>query len=104
MPPAIPSDQIQAEAVAWLIRLQRDQRGVGDNAAFRAWVAADPDHAVAFEAVSGTWDITGGLPRDMRGAVPVPPTSNRRRVMAGGVAMLAGASAITFWRSAEART
>jgi len=102
MPP--PSEQIQAEAVAWLIRLQRDQRGAGDNAAFRAWVAADPDHAVAFEAVSENWDITGGLPRDLRGAVLAPSTSNRanrRKVMAGGVAMLAGAGALAFWRSAR---
>ena len=99
-----PSDQVQAEAVTWLIRLQREERGAGDNAAFRAWVAADPDHALAFEAVSGTWDIAAGLPRDLRGPVPVSSASNRRRVMAAGVAILAGGGALTFWRSAQART
>jgi transmembrane sensor len=97
-----PSDQVQAEAAAWLVRLQNDARSAADVAAFQAWVAADPSHAVAFEAVSGTWDITGGIPRDMRGQKRAHPVSRRRAlVAAGGAAIVVGAG-ISYWREAAA--
>jgi len=100
---AIPADDIQAEAALWLVRLRSDARTEAQLAAFRQWLSADQSHATAFEAVNSTWDISGGLPRDLRGAVHAPSSSNRRRIMAGGVALLAGAGAMTFWRSAEAK-
>ena len=100
----IPSDDVQAEAALWLVRLQSETRTEAQVSAFRHWIAADQDHAAAFEAVNSTWDISGGLPRDLRGAILAPAVSNRRKVMAGAATLLAGAGAATFWRSAEART
>ena len=98
-----PSDEVQAEAAAWLVRLRRDQRRDCDVAAFQAWVAADPSHAVAFEAVSGTWDITGSLPRDMRGpAGPVPSVSRRRAVLAAASAVLALGAGAAYFRLTKA--
>jgi transmembrane sensor len=105
MSPAIasPGDQVLAEATAWLVRLQNDARSAADVAAFQAWVAADSSHGVAFEAVSGTWDITGGIPRDMRGQKRAHPVVSRRRalVAAGGAAVAVGAG-ITYWRETSA--
>jgi transmembrane sensor len=97
-----PSDQVQAEAAAWLVRLQNDARSAADVAAFQAWVAADPSHAVAFEAVSGTWDITGGIPRDMRGQKRAHPVSRRRALVAAGGAAIAVGAGISYWREAAA--
>lgn len=102
--PRIPSDDVQAEAALWLVRLQSDMRTEAQATAFREWISADPAHAVAFEAVNATWDISSGLPRDLRGTTQVRVASNRRKVMAGAVTVLAGAGAVAFWRSAEART
>ena len=99
-----PPDDVQAEAALWLVRLQSDTRSEAQVAAFRRWLSASEDHAVAFEAVNSTWDISGGLPRDLRGAVHVPVASSRRKVMAGAAALFAGSGAFVFWRSAEART
>jgi transmembrane sensor len=100
----IPSDDVQAEAALWLVRLQSESRTEEQVTAFRQWISADQAHAVAFEAVDSTWNVSGGLPRDLRGAFPPPAVSNRRKVMAGAAAMVAGAGALTFWRSADART
>ena len=98
-----PSDEVQAEAAAWLVRLRRDQRQDRDVAAFQAWVAADPSHAMAFEAINGTWDIAGGLPRDMRGSTsPISSVSRRRAVLAAASAVLAVGAGAAYFRLAKA--
>ena len=100
-----PSDEVQAEAAAWLVRLRRDQRPDRDVAAFQTWVAADPSHATAFEAVSGTWDITGGLPRDMHGSTsPISSVSRRHAVLAAASAVLAVGAGAAYFRLAKATT
>jgi len=101
---SIPPDDVQAEAALWLVRLQSDTRTEAHVAAFHHWLSADASHAVAFEAVNSTWDISGRLPRDLRGTVSRPAVSNRRKVMAGAATLLAGAGTFAFWRGAEART
>jgi transmembrane sensor len=86
-----PSELVQAEAAAWLVRLQSDRRSAADEENFQTWTTADPSHAMAFEAVSGTWDITGALPREMRGRAPANPVTRRRALITtAGVAIVAG--------------
>jgi transmembrane sensor len=97
-----PCDQVLAEAAAWLVRLQSEARSAADIAAFQAWAAADPSHAVAFEAVSGTWDITGGVPRDMRGQERAHPVSRRRALVAAAGAAVAVGAGIIYLREAAA--
>ena len=101
MSPAIvpPGDQAQAEAAAWLVRLQSDERRAEDIAGFQTWTAADPSHAAAFEAVSATWDITGGIPRDMRGSVRPPSVSRRCAVLAAAGAVLAAGAGAVYLRA-----
>src|SRR6202035_1267062 len=96
-----PGDQAQAEAAAWLVRLQSDERRAEDIAGFQTWTAADPSHAVAFEAVSGTWDITGGIPRDMRGLVRTRSVSRRRAVLAVASAVFAAGAGAVYLRVAR---
>ena len=59
--PSSPSREIRAEAAAWLARLHAEDRDAADEAAFRAWLSADPAHAMAFEAVDRVWSDIGGL-------------------------------------------
>ena len=58
---SVPSPELRAEAAAWLARLHAEDRDAADEAAFRAWLSASPDHAAAFEAVDRIWSDVGGL-------------------------------------------
>ncbi|HEX4636847.1 MAG TPA: FecR domain-containing protein [Rhizomicrobium sp.] len=107
----VPSPQVRAEAAAWLARLHAQDRDAADEAGFRAWLNASPDHATAFEAVDRMWSDVGGLnsfPSDLRssfGGTPQrQPGLARRRVLLTGVGLVAltGGSAM-FWRSASAK-
>jgi transmembrane sensor len=112
MPEVVPSPEIRAEAAAWLARLHADDRDAGDEAAFRAWLAASPTHAAAFEAVDRIWSDVGGLTDlrpDLRGRRayfaegPAPRHTSRRALLAGvGFLAVAGGS-VGFWRSAGAK-
>lgn len=107
----VPSPEIKAEAAAWLARLHADDRDAGDEAAFRAWLAASPAHAEAFEAVDRMWSDVGGLTDlrpDLLGrrALPEKHTVSRasRRAVLAGVGFLAVAGgSVGFWRSAGAK-
>jgi transmembrane sensor len=100
----VPSPQIRAQAAAWLARLRADDRDAGDERAFRAWLAASPAHAAAFEAVDRLWSEVGSF-RDLRGPVQRPPprVASRRALLAGvGLLAVTGGSAL-FWKSAQAK-
>jgi transmembrane sensor len=103
-PNLIPSDQIQAEAASWLVKLQSETRSEDEERAFRAWLSTDPMHGAAFEAVNTAWDIAGGLPRDLRGQSHGSRSTNRRTVMAVTATVLAAGGSFMLWRSAQAQT
>jgi transmembrane sensor len=109
MPEVAPSPEVRAEAAAWLARLHADDRDTGDEAAFRAWLAASPTHAAAFEAVDRMWSDVGGLTdlrSDLRGRFQDLGASSRtsRRALLAGVGLLAVAGgSVGFWRSAGAK-
>ena len=83
-----PSPEIRAEAAAWLARLHAEDRDAADEAAFRAWLAASPEHADAFEAVDRMWSDVGGLTdlrADLRRVAPMcQPRSSRQPPRASG--------------------
>jgi transmembrane sensor len=96
-------DEIEDEAAAWLARLNADRRDVGDEAAFRAWRAQDPQHQAVFEDATAIWELAGGLPREMLHETPKPPRMGRREVMAGLAVTAVVAGTFTFWGRAEAK-
>lgn len=107
----VPSPAVRAEAAAWLARLHAQDRDAADEAAFRAWLNASPEHAAAFEAVDRMWSDVGGLAHlpgecrsDLRGAIVRQPARTSRRALMAAVGLLAvsGGSAL-FWRSASAK-
>lgn len=111
MAPDVPPPEARAEAAAWLARLHAEDRDAADEAGFRAWLDASPDHAAAFEAVDRMWSDVGGLngfPADLRnsfGRAPDrrPGLASRRALLAGvGLLAVTGGSAL-FWRSASAK-
>lgn len=99
--PAISRD-IRAEAAAWLARLHADDRSRADEEAFRAWLAAAPAHAAAFEAVDHAWSVAGGLSRQggrQRQAF------SRRTILAGSAGLAAAAlGTFSFVQRSAART
>ncbi len=93
----------KAEAAAWLARLHADDRTRADEEAFAAWLAARPENAVAFEAVTNTWDLTGALSADLVAEVPMPPVALRRRGFLVGLGTLVAAGAgLGVWQQAYA--
>jgi len=99
-----PGSTALKEAADWLARLRADDRSWEDERAFRAWMAADPRHAAAFEAANAAWEAAGALSRDLRdGRVDLEPSMNRRVLVASGVgALVALGGSFAFLQSAEA--
>jgi transmembrane sensor len=98
-------ETVKLQAAQWLARQRSNLRTAEDLSAFRAWLAEDPAHGEAFEALTNVWDVAGSYPRDMRATrPPAPASSSRRAVLAGlAVAPVAGGVAWLSWpRPAEA--
>ena len=112
-----PSPEARAEAAAWLARLHAENRDAADEAAVRAWLNANPAHALAFEAMDRMWSDVGGIadPRTdlrpdlrsgrepVRAGRPIQSLASRRALLTGvGLLAVTGGSAL-FWRSASAK-
>ncbi len=93
---------MRAEAAAWLARLHADNKTRADECAFRAWLAAAPEHATAFEALTETWDVSGAAWTEP--VIPHQPvaTTRRRALLAGAASAAAAALGFTVWQSAYA--
>jgi transmembrane sensor len=52
---------VEAEASAWLARLQGPNRSESSEAAFRTWLKSDPAHEEAFERANDIWEMLPGL-------------------------------------------
>ncbi|MDT9597363.1 FecR family protein [Sphingosinicella rhizophila] len=84
---------VEAEAAAWLARLQGPYRSESSEAAFRAWLKKDPAHEDAFERATGIWDMLPGI------GLPAESSSSEseRKSRRGVLAMVAGVAAmLTF--------
>ncbi len=98
------TQKISAEAGMWLARLQADDLSGEDEAAFRAWLAADAAHAAAFEHATNVWDRLGGIPREQYVSHKKPASLMSRRALVAGLAGVAlVGSAVPFFRGAQAR-
>lgn len=90
-------DKALKEASAWIARLQNDERSRDDEAAFRAWLAAGPENAPAFDHVTQVWDLAGGAVG--RRVVARP---SRRGLMIGLGASAAAGLGVVGWSVAAA--
>ena len=97
--------EIRAEAAAWLARLRADDKSQGDETAFRAWLAEDPRHAGAFEAVTEMWEVAGAAwTEPVAHTVQLSRTTHRRAVLAGAGSLVAAGILLTVWQRAAAAT
>ena len=90
-PPSVPSEKILEEAAGWSARLHADDRTAKDEADFKAWIAASPDHGIAFEVMDRGLTALARMPA--RSQQPTFPVSRRQLVMASvGGSLALGAS------------
>lgn len=78
-----PKAEIDRAAAAWLIRLGSPALDDADRRAFRAWLDADPAHAVALEEARCLWSALAGPAADVERSV------RRRRRRRAGLALAA---------------
>ncbi|QJU60153.1 FecR family protein [Sphingomonas sp. AP4-R1] len=97
-PPPEERARINAEASAWLARLQGPQRTAETEAALQDWLRADDAHQAAFERATEIWDLLPGAV--VAGHVePIERPSRRFAPMAMAASFLAmvGAGALTLY-------
>lgn len=58
-----PSAAARAEAAAWVVRLHGPNRTSDVEAGLRRWLADDPEHPLAFELLTDTWERSTRLRR-----------------------------------------
>lgn len=96
------------DAAAWVVRMHSDQVTGADEAAFAAWLAADPAHRLAYDNLAATWQGAGQAMRDdadLRDRLnalraeqaPAPSRPARRAFVAAAVAALAVAAGVGTW-------
>jgi transmembrane sensor len=74
---------IKAAANAWWVRLDSDTASVEDQAEFALWLAADPRHRQAYEAVGALWNELGAIKSQInKPEIIVPKTSWFRNLWA----------------------
>lgn len=81
-------DPIDAAAAAWVVRLSSTDATEADRAAFEAWCAADPVHAVAYAEMDALWRRLGHLP-ERESPAPPRPGSNKSRGPTGPACLAA---------------
>ena len=74
-------------AAAWVARLGSDQRTRADEAAFDAWLTADPAHAAQYAEHAELWDGLGAtvearLPDESRTVSELSGTADAREGLA----------------------
>lgn len=92
-------DEIDAEAAAWLFRLQDDDRTAHTDAAFQTWLKADPAHETAFQQITDVWEILPGaaaIQRQPANDVPRRGARPQRRGFMIGIAAAIAAAAVVF--------
>jgi transmembrane sensor len=89
--------RINAEASAWLARLQGPSRSAETEAALQDWLRADVAHQAAFERATEVWDI---LPGAVAARPPLEEPVARRRLvplaLAASLMAVIGAGGLTY--------
>jgi transmembrane sensor len=70
-----PSEEILAQAAAWIASLHDEDRTEKFDAGFRRWLAADPRHRTAFEMANELWVDAESWPKSR-----MPESASRSRV------------------------
>ncbi|MNF38733.1 fec operon regulator FecR [compost metagenome] len=85
-------DAITDAAAHWCMRLHEPDCTDAERDAFAQWLAADPRHAVEYQAMQEIWDVADHLPRPPKAqvlAMPTPRRAWRSYGVAAAVSLLA---------------
>lgn len=87
---------IRAQAAVWVTDLHGPDRDARMEERVRRWIAADPWHAVAFEAATEAWQSTGNLPAQLPDAPMAQMARDTRSVVPLTRAAIAGVAVLGF--------
>jgi transmembrane sensor len=85
-------DSIADAAAHWCMRLHESDCTEAERTAFAQWLAADPLHAVEYQAMLEIWDVADHLPRspaDKLLPLPVRRRNWRQYAVAAAISLLA---------------
>jgi transmembrane sensor len=99
----VPSDEVRAEAAAWIAQLHDEQRSPDLEARVHAWLGESEEHRHAFNRMTHAWERSGEIRMRARGDTAAAGTAPRRRLTPARAALaaalvLAGAVLVYYWR------
>src|SRR6267142_6526676 len=99
----VPSEQVRAEAAAWVAQLHHEQRSLHLEARVHAWLGEREDHRRAFNRMTLVWERSGLIQMRARSDASATRTKPRSRVTPRAVTLaaalgLAGIAVVYFWR------
>jgi transmembrane sensor len=98
----VPSEEVRAEAAAWIAQLHDEQRSPNLEARVHAWLGESEDHRRAFNRMTHAWERSGLIQMRARGDVCAIRTGPRSRVTPGVVTLAAtlvfAGAVVYFWR------
>jgi transmembrane sensor len=100
----VPSEEVRAEAAAWVAQLHDEQRSPHLEARVHAWLGESEDHRRAFNRMTHVWERSGLIQMRARGdASTTPRTGPRSRLGPRAVTLtaavvLVGIAVAYFWR------
>ncbi|MGE5566368.1 MAG: FecR family protein [Parcubacteria group bacterium] len=107
-PADLATEDLDHTAARWYSRVRSGAMSAQEEAAFEAWLDADPQHRAAYDAIDLAWGALGLVrdhPRVMAMRETLPPEPNRflarpwvrRAVAACAAAVIAGAGLSAAW-------
>src|SRR5882724_1218478 len=99
----VPSEEVRAEAAAWVAQLHDEQRSPHLEARVHAWLGESEDHRRAFNRMTHVWERSGLIQMRARGDACATRTGPRSRVTPRALTLaatlvLAGIVIVYFWR------
>jgi transmembrane sensor len=74
---SVPSEEVRAEAAAWVARLHDEKRSPGLDAGIRAWLGESEDHRRAFNRMMLVWKRSGSISMRAHGDISAARTGRR---------------------------
>jgi transmembrane sensor len=97
----VPSEEVRAEAAAWVAQLHDEQRSPHLEARVHAWLGESEDHRRAFNRMTHAWERSGLIQMRARGdacATRPRPRVTPRAITLAATLVLAGIAVVYFWR------
>jgi transmembrane sensor len=95
----VPSDELRAQAAAWIARLHDEQCSPDLEARVHTWLGESEDHRRAFNRMTHVWERTGEIRMRARGDASAAGTGRwPRKAAVAAVLVLAGVLLVYFWR------